>query len=98
MFRLSDAYRRLRFLTPCGVFCCLFMVSVLQANTLPEDAPVLISEANSTRALFAVSTGRRISSTRIIQPGRHNVVTFFLTNLELLEGEGANAFRAEFED
>ena len=97
MLRLSDAYRGNRSLGLCGALCLLFLTSALAANTLPEDAPVLISEAGSTRALFAVSS-RTPGSTRIIQPGRSTVVTFFVTNLELLDGEGANAFRAEFED
>lgn len=74
------------------------MLTVVHANPLPEDAPVLISEANSTRALFTVSAGSRIKSTRVIQPDRNVIVTFFIANLELLKGEGANAFRAEFED
>jgi len=101
MLRISDACRRLRLSLLCGVFCCLLIsggASVL-ANTLPEDAPVLISEPDSTRALIAVpsSRGKNLAN-RIIQPGRQSVVTVFLTNLDLLEGEGANAFRAELED
>jgi uncharacterized protein (DUF1800 family) len=61
---------------------------------------VLVSEANSTRALIAYSKGGRGEnvSARVIPPGRNNIVTFFITNLDLLAGEGANAFRAEFED
>ena len=97
MFGRSDACRWGRSLALCGIICLLLLAGVAGANTLPEDAPVLISEANSTRALFAVSNGAA-GSTRVIQPGRHRAVTFFITNLELLEGEGANAFRAEFED
>ena len=98
MISLSDVCRQLRSLAICGVICCVFMLSVLHASTLAEDAPVLISEPNSTRALFTVSNGNRIRPTRVIQPGRNVIVTFFVTNLDLLEGEGANAFRAEFED
>ncbi|HEY0426263.1 MAG TPA: DUF1800 family protein [Pyrinomonadaceae bacterium] len=97
----SDACRRLRFFALCGVFCCLLIFggASVSANVLPEDAPVLISEANSTKALVDVTSGRgRNLSNKIIQPGRQAIVTFFLTNLDLLEGEGANAFRAEFED
>jgi uncharacterized protein (DUF1800 family) len=58
----------------------------------------LISEPNSTRALFTVWGGSRTLSPGVIQPRRNNIVTFFITNLDLLDGEGANAFRAEFED
>ena len=94
----SDAFRRLNFVTLCSVLFSFCMLTAAHAGTLPADAPVLISEANSTRALFEVSTSGRSTPARIIQPGRNVVVTFFVTNLELLDGEGANAFRAEFED
>ena len=94
----SDAFRRLNFVTLCSLLFGVCMLTAAHAGTLPEDAPVLISEANSTRALFEVSTGGRSTPGRIIQPGRNVVATFFVTNLELLDGEGANAFRAEFED
>ena len=96
MFGLSDVCRGWPSLALCGIICFLLLPSLVNANSLPEDAPVLISEANSTRAVFTVSGGG--AAARIIQPGRHRTVTFFLTNLELLDGEGANAFRAEFED
>ncbi|MDQ3801323.1 MAG: hypothetical protein M3384_18020, partial [Acidobacteriota bacterium] len=110
MLIISDACRRqrgIRRLSALGVFCCLLLLltfgnaAVIRANTLPEDAPVLISEPNSTRALVTVANGKRGASlpTRIVQPGRQTIVTFFVTNLkDLLEGEGANAFRAELED
>ncbi len=103
MLIVSDACRRLRLSMLCGVLGCLLVfggATVLRANTLPEDAPVLISEANSTRALIALPKGGRSAdlSNRVIQPGRNNIVTFYLTNLDLLAGEGANAFRAELED
>jgi uncharacterized protein (DUF1800 family) len=99
---IFDVFRRSRFLVLCGVFCCLLIFADgARAIDLPEDAPVLISEPNSTDALFTVSGARAKSnlSSRVVQPGRQAVVTFYLTNLvDLLEGEGANAFRAELED
>ena len=102
MLLISNAGRRRR-LSALGAFCCLLLFgnAFAQTITLPEDAaPVLISEPNSTRALMTVADGKRGASlpTRVIQPGRQAVVTFFVTNLDLLEGEGVNAFRAEFED
>jgi uncharacterized protein (DUF1800 family) len=100
MFILPDICR-LRLFALCAFFCCLFALDakIIRASTMPEDAPILISEANSTKALFQVFAERgRSLPTTIIQPGRSHVVTFFLTNLDLLEGETANAFRAEFED
>lgn len=67
-----------------------------RAAALPEDAPVLISEANSTRALTVLPTAG--ANPRVVQPGRRQVVTFYLANLDLLPGEGGSAFRAELED
>ena len=95
-----DARRRRRFLTLCGVFLCLILPSLAnRANTLPEDAPILISQPDSTRALAVNATGRRINSEIVVfQPGSRTRITLFVTNLELLAGEGATAFRADVED
>ena len=98
MINVNDVCRRLRFLMLCGVTCLLCLLGSQSASALPDDAPVLISESNSTRALFTVSTGTKTRSATVIQPGRDTVVTFFITNVELLKGERANAFRADFED
>ena len=97
MMSLSDDRRRLRYVALCSVIW-LCLIGALDANALPEGSPVLISEADSTRAVFRVLNGSRTKSSRVIQPGRNTIVTFFITNLELLDGEAANAFRAEFED
>ncbi|MBV9211934.1 MAG: DUF1800 domain-containing protein [Acidobacteria bacterium] len=101
MLRGSDTGRWLRLSTLLCAFCSLliFGASGARAAAVPEDAPVLISEANSTRALVELSKGGKATLFNgVIQPGRQSVVTFFVTNLDLLAGEGANAFRAEFED
>ena len=81
---------------PAVILAAVFLMSasVLKAASLPEDAPVLISESGSTRA-FVTAGGKPIE---IARPGVHDSITFYLTNLDLLEGEGANAFRVEFED
>lgn len=92
---MLDTSRKLRQLTNAGVLLCLLVIGVAttaRAAATPEDAPVLISEPNSTKALLGSPL------TKIIKPGRHTEVTFFVTNLDLLAGEGASAFRAEFED
>lgn len=118
MFKMSSSAAALRRRSFCrtlvstlfaygGVFCCLLVIggtatTVRAVNNLPEDAPVLVSERDSTRALIAFPNTKRsveIGGGSVIQPGRDKAVTFFLTNLtDLLEGEGANAFRAEFQD
>lgn len=94
-----DFYRYFK----CSVFaalCLLFSVINISAVNLPEDAPILISETDSTRAYVTVPNRRGLqSAVKIVQPNRHNLVTFYLTNIkDLLEGEGANAFRAEIQD
>lgn len=57
--------------------------------------PILISEANSTRALAVNAEGWRgglpATSSAAISPGSRVVV--FVTNLDLLADEGSNAFR-----
>ncbi len=80
-------------------FILLFTSNVL-ANNLPEDAPILISQNDSTRAFATVSNPKgKTSPVKIIEPSRQKNVTFYLTNLkDLFDAEGASAFRAEFED
>ncbi|MET0752331.1 MAG: DUF1800 domain-containing protein [Pyrinomonadaceae bacterium] len=101
MLIIPDACRRLRFFALCGVFCCLLTLGgvSIRANTMPEDAPVLMSEANSTNALINIPKvrGKNLSA-NVIQPGNQKNITFFVTNLDLLSGEGSTAFRAELED
>lgn len=80
-------------------FCFVASGAVLKANILPEDAPVLISEKDSTRAFAGKPTKRGVdTSVGVFQPGSNTRITLFVANLDLLEGEGANAFRADMED
>ena len=63
--------------------------------------PILISESNSTRALSNpplrnTRGGRGTFTPRGYQPGQE--VTVFVSNLSLLEGEGANSVRVYAED
>ena len=99
MSAILDTFRRSQLSTICSVLICLVYLSAVAAAAMPEDAPILISEPNSTRALISVQSGRgQTTLTTIIHPSRQRVVTFFLTNLDLLNGEGKTAFRAELED
>jgi uncharacterized protein (DUF1800 family) len=95
-----DAYRRLHLVMLCGVFLCLFLSgAAVSANTMPEDAPILLSQPNSTKALAGRATKRGFdTSTVVFPPGGRTAVTLFVTNLDLLPKEGATAFRAELED
>ena len=94
----SRAPRRVCLLTFTGAFLFLaFNVSLVQA-ALPEDAPIVVSLADSTRALVTTGTARRLGpSRRVIEVGGR--ATFYVTNLaDLLKGEGATAFRADIQD
>ncbi len=96
----STISRRLRLSAPFGVFLCFLLTcATVSANKLPEDAPVLISEAKSTRALTVRPARRGLdASAQVFQPGGKTKITLFVTNLDLLPGEGATAFRADIQD
>src|SRR5438045_8692596 len=95
---VSTAPRRVSILTLAGAFLFLVSTTVLVRASLPDDAPIVVSEADSTRALARVGPIRRPGmSRRVIEPGSR--VTFYVTNLsDLLKGEGATAFRADIQD
>ncbi|MBA3599747.1 MAG: DUF1800 domain-containing protein [Acidobacteria bacterium] len=91
-------HSRLRPLALLGVLVCLALsVSTVSAEENIDAAPIVISQANSTRALTAVSM-RLGSPARTFQPGAKTRITVFITNIELLSGEGVTAFRADAED
>ncbi len=71
----------------------LFVASAAFAQNLPVDSPILISQPDSTRAL----TGGFKRKTQNLFANRQ-LVTVYVTNLDLLPNEGANAFRADVED
>ncbi|MBV9209785.1 MAG: hypothetical protein JOZ52_04105 [Acidobacteria bacterium] len=85
--------------------CLLIIVSsalgAAQSRMRP-DMPVLISEDGSTRALSVNPQRWRgklpTTSQTIWTPSDETRVMLFLTNLDLMTGEGANAFRADAED
>ncbi len=82
-----------------GLFCLALSVSTVLAEENIDAAPIVISQANSTRALTALSMQRGLdSTTRVFQPGAKTRITVFITNVELLPGEGTTAFRADAED
>ena len=100
MSRLSFVGCRWRTLfVPLSVFLCFISGLInISAQSLYEDAPILISQPNSTRALTAQPSKRGLS-TNVFQPGSRTPITFFVTNLkEIMDGEGATAFRADMED
>jgi len=80
-----------------AAFWCLFISIAALAVPLPEDAPILISEPGSTRALLETKRSSDAGTT-IVKPGSDTIVTVFVTNIELLKYEGATAFRADIQD
>ncbi len=79
-----------------GVFLCLLISGAnSSAQTLPEDAPIIISYSDSTRALTNLEASVKVP---VFKPGGRTKVTLYVTNLDLLKNEGANAFRADIED
>lgn len=92
--------RRLRLFVSSGVLFCLAFFSVgASAQENIDAAPVIISEANSTRALVAAPRTRGLDQNRrVFSPGGKTRITVFVTGVELLPGEGASAFRADATD
>ena len=87
----------------------LSMIFTVAVGTIAQDgndpnspAPVLISESRSTRALAlpARSFARlELPSRASARPFSYNsTVVIFATNISLMNGEGANAFRVYVED
>jgi hypothetical protein len=99
--------RKLRFLLQILSVSLVVFLLVLPALA-EEDAdpnsptPVLLSETNSTRALAANSSRlswrgdlpRQINNAYAL----NQKIVLFVTNIDLMEGEGANAFRVYIED
>ncbi|HEX9961700.1 MAG TPA: DUF1800 domain-containing protein [Pyrinomonadaceae bacterium] len=100
MSRLSFVGHRWRTLfVPLAVFLCLISGLNVSAQSVYEDAPILISQPNSTRALTVQPTRRGLETSGVFQPTTKTRITVFVTNLkDIMEGEGATAFRADVED
>ncbi|HEX8634556.1 MAG TPA: DUF1800 domain-containing protein [Pyrinomonadaceae bacterium] len=88
----------LRFALLCALWCATGALHAASA------APVILTEANSTRAIAVDSLTKLRDPFPLTTPGftagadTRTRVTFFVLNLDLLAGEGANALTAEAED
>lgn len=81
------------------LFCFTFRVPCVSAEENIDATPIIISQADSTRALTTIPTrGGLTSANNVFSPGGKTRITLFVTNLDLLKGEGANALRADAED
>jgi len=85
-----------------SIISCLFIFVLTFfafAANLPEDAPILISQPDSTRALTAGKTRKGFDYSINVFPVEGKTrITLFVTNIELLKNEGANAFRVDAQD
>jgi uncharacterized protein (DUF1800 family) len=98
--------RKLRFWLQ--IFSAGFVVFLLAFPALAQDdadpnspTPILMSETDSARALAteAVKTWRgELPTPQARAFGLNQRIVLFLTNVDLMEGEGANAFRVYVED
>ena len=85
-------------------FVVLLVVFPTLAQVDPDPdspTPILLSESNSTSALATTTTNfsrRNLSKikSRVFSPDTK--IVLFVTNLDLIAGEGANAFRVYVED
>ena len=90
---------RFLFQVICISLCSFCGFAIISAQNLPEDAPVLISQPDSTRALTAKPSRKVYDFLPKVFPASGNTrITFFVTNLDLLQDEGANAFRVDAQD
>ena len=81
-----------------GLFCLFLSFTTVLAEENIDDAPIIISEANSTRALtVAARSGLNLNS-RVFSPDEKTRITIFVTGINLLSNEDANAFRADATD
>lgn len=85
-----------------AVFLLFFPVLAQEEDPNPDSpTPVLLSEADSTRALTALPSKIRRSNQLRTQNRAFSLdsqVVLYVTNIELLSDEGANAFRVYVED
>lgn len=88
---------------PCASFLLLVLACVVSASAATNKKPVLISHATSTRAIaLELSTLKAepfaLTSSVNYGPDNRTRICIFAMDLELLPGEGANAFTADVQD
>ena len=96
-FRAGSGMQLNRLICACLVVLSCVSFGLAQAY---RDTPVLISEETSTRALAVNPVNWRRNrlpfATQVLWPaGEDARITMFVTNLNLMRDEGANAFRAD---
>jgi uncharacterized protein (DUF1800 family) len=90
--------RRLYLFLMGVLFCLASGFTIVLAEESIDTAPIIISEANSTRALTIAARRGLDSNSRVFNPGEKTRITVFVTGINLLPSEGATAFRADATD
>jgi len=86
-----------------ALFLLFFPVLAQEEDPNPDSpTPVLLSETDSTRALTELPTAKIKRGNQLRFPNRafslDSQAVLYVTNIELLQDEGANAFRVYVED
>src|SRR5688500_3366472 len=99
---MESRFSRLRFQIMSAAFLIILLAFPVFAETDPDPnspTPVLISKSGSTRALVnALELSDRRSSSKTEAFKYNSEIVLFVTNIELMDGEGASAFRVFIED
>lgn len=81
-------------------FCSVFVFAAEDDPNPDSPVPVLLSDSVDSSRLLAVEESnwdgnfpQRMSQQKAFKVGQKSVITLFVTNLDLLPDEGANAFR-----
>ena len=100
--RQQSGLYRLWQICVCLCLTAVFAVTVSAQEVPDSPAPILISTPDSTRA-WAINAGDwrgglPKANTEIFQPGADSRAVIFVTNVDLMDGESANAFRVYAQD
>lgn len=85
------------------LFACVLGLSLIAVNAATNKKPVLISQAASTRAIALESVSMKaepfpLTATVPMGSDPRTRICIFAMDLELLPGEGANAFTSDVQD
>ncbi|MEO8574125.1 MAG: DUF1800 family protein, partial [Pyrinomonadaceae bacterium] len=81
------------------ILLSLIVVSAQDDSDPNSPTPILLSENDSTRALAQpVGKSRMVSRASSRAFAQNQQIELFVTNIDLMDGEGANAFRIYIED
>ena len=99
---MESKHLRIRYQLISAAFLIFLMAFPVLAQLDPDPnspTPILISKSGSTRALVnSMENSDRRSSSKSEAFKYNSEIVLFVTNIELMNDEGANAFRVHIED